>query len=168
MVVGLFHPHLPWYAPGEFFASFPASEAVLPLVPPDDLDAVPDEGRRLAARGAEVFARIRDSRKWAEAVAAYAANIAFADRLVGRLMDSLDESPHASNTVVVFASDDGGEELYDRRVNPHELTNLANRDDLGAIKLELRGLLPTRSAPPAPAKDNYDFDADAYTWVPLR
>ena len=107
LVVGLFHPHLPWNAPAEFFEAFASADAVLPDVPKDDLADIPREGRRLADSGREVFGRIRDSGKWSEAVAAYVANVAFADRLVGRLIDSLDASPYASNTVVVFASDHG-------------------------------------------------------------
>ena len=273
LVVGLFHPHLPWYAPAEFFESLPSSQAVLPELETDDLQDVPDEGRRLAALGSEVFTRIRTSGMWPEAIQAYVASISFADRLVGRLMNALDESPHAGNTVVVFASDhgfhlgekqhwykstlwersthvplivrgpgiapgtvcdvpvslldiyptlidlaglhagpglegrslgglladpdsepdrhavitflrgndavrhrqwlyiryrDGGEELYDRSEDPNEFNNLANRADLQELKLDLRRLLPDRSAPPAPVKGDYKFDPDTYTWVRKR
>ena len=107
LAVGLFHPHLPWYVPARYFDVLSPSEAVLPQVPELDLADVPDEGRRLAGLGAEVFRRIRESGRWAEAVSAYVASIAFADALVGRLVDALDASPHASRTVVVFASDHG-------------------------------------------------------------
>ena len=107
LVVGFFHPHLPWYAPARYFDQFPAEETVLPMVPPDDLDDVPDEGRRLAERGAEVFRLLRETSKWREAVAAYAANVAFADALVGRVVDALDASAYAQNTIVLFASDHG-------------------------------------------------------------
>ena len=107
LAVGLFHPHLPWYAPDRYFALFPPDAAVLPPAPPGDLADVPDEGRRLAGRGAETFRTIRERGKWAEAVAAYAANVAFADALVGRLIDALDASPHADDTFVIFASDHG-------------------------------------------------------------
>ena len=107
LAVGLFHPHLPWYAPQRFFAAIEPSQTVLPHAPDDDLADVPPEGRHLAGRGAEVFAAIRSAGKWAEAVRAYVANIAFADALVGQLLDALGNSPHAANTFVVFASDHG-------------------------------------------------------------
>ena len=107
LVVGLFHPHLPWYAPARYFDQFPAGEAALPMVPPNDLDDIPDEGRRLAERGADVFRLLRETAKWGEAVAAYEANIAFADALVGRVVDALDASAYAENTLVLFASDHG-------------------------------------------------------------
>ena len=270
LAVGLFHPHLPWYAPPEYFDAFPPDKASLPHLPPDDLADVPPEGRRLAQQGASVFGRIRERGKWTEAIAAYAANIAFADALVGRLVEALDATSQAGNTVVVFASDhgfhlgekghwykstlwerathvplivrgpgieagrvcdrpvslldiyptlleiaglpprpalegssfrglledpeseadrhavvtylrgnnavrrgkwlyiryrDGGEELYDREHDPEELTNLAGREDLRGTAQALRALLPAASAPPAPLKSRYVFDAKAYSWT---
>lgn len=107
LAAGLFRPHLPWYVPAEYFERHPADAAALPRVPPGDLEDVPAEGRRLAAAGREVFERIRASGKWREAVAAYSANIAYADALVGRLIDALDASPFVGNTIIVFASDHG-------------------------------------------------------------
>lgn len=271
LAVGLFHPHLPWYAPQRFFAAFEADQTLLPDVPADDLADVPAEGRRLAGRGAEVFAAIRAAGKWVEAVRAYAANIAFADALVGRLLDALEQSPHAENTLVVFASDhgfhlgekqhwykstlwerathvplvirgpgvapgsvcdrpvslldiyptlldlagvptaprldgrslsglladpasepnrhagitylrgnhairrgrwlyiryrDGGEELYDRDADPHELANLADSEERREVKRALAELLPREDAAAAPLKSAYVFDADAYSWAP--
>ena len=197
------------------------------------------------------------------------ANIAFADALVGQLLQALDNSPHAANTVVVFASDhgfhlgekqhwykstlwerathvplvvrgpgiprgsvcdrpvslldiyptllelagapadtaldgrslsgllsdpdaepgrhagitylpgnhavrrdrwlyiryhDGGEELYDRAADPHELTNLAGREELLGIQQALAGLLPREDAAAAPLKSAYVFDPATYSW----
>ena len=37
---------------------------------------------------------------------------------------------------------DGGEELYDRRSDPNEWTNLAGRGDMAPLKAELARLLP--------------------------
>lgn len=107
LAVGLFHPHLPWYAPESYFEPFPVERAQPPEAPENDLDDVPAEGRRLAARGAEVYRKIRDEGRLQEAVAAYAANIAFADALIGRLAEALEQSAYGENTIVVFASDHG-------------------------------------------------------------
>jgi choline-sulfatase len=107
LAVGLFHPHLPWYAPEEQFALHPPQEAVAPQVRDDDLDDVPAEGRRLAAAGGDTFQTIQEHGQWQQAVAAYLANISYADRLVGRLIEALDGSGHADDTVIVFASDHG-------------------------------------------------------------
>lgn len=107
LAVGLFHPHLPWYAPKRFFEQFPEDKVSLPEIAAEDLADVPAEGRRLAANGAEVFRRVREAGKWREAVAAYLANIAYADSLVGDVLGALEASQYAKSTIVVFASDHG-------------------------------------------------------------
>ncbi len=45
--------------------------------------------------------------KYRELLQAYLASITFADALVGRLLDALDASPAANNTIVVLWSDHG-------------------------------------------------------------
>ena len=63
---------------------------------------------------------------------------------------------------------DGGEELYDRSKDPHELRNLAGQDHLREVRQELRQLLPDRSSAPAPLKSDYAFNPVTYTWAPKR
>ena len=38
---------------------------------------------------------------------AYLANVAFVDHQVGKILDALERSPHAQNTIVFFTSDHG-------------------------------------------------------------
>ena len=45
--------------------------------------------------------------RWAEGVQAYLASISFADAMVGRLLDALDESGRADQTIIVLWSDHG-------------------------------------------------------------
>jgi len=45
--------------------------------------------------------------QWREAVQGYLASIAYADALVGHLLDALEASAHADNTIVVLWSDHG-------------------------------------------------------------
>jgi arylsulfatase A-like enzyme len=55
---------------------------------------------------------------WKKAVQGYLASISFTDACVGRLLDALDRSPYAKNTVVVLWSDHGwhlGEKLHWRK-----------------------------------------------------
>ena len=114
MACGLFRPHLPWYAPREFFDMFPPDRVTLPEILPNDLNDIPERGVDMA----DLLGRydlVLESGLWAEAVAAYLACIAFADHLVGRLLDGLAASPHAHNTIVVVWSDHGyhlGEKLH--------------------------------------------------------
>jgi len=42
---------------------------------------------------------------------------------------------------------DGGEELYDRKSDPHEWTNLADRAETAEVKARLARWLPTTDAP---------------------
>src|SRR5690606_34755844 len=45
--------------------------------------------------------------EWGRAVRGYLASMSYADAQVGRLLDALDASPHARNTIIVLWSDHG-------------------------------------------------------------
>lgn len=107
LACGLFHPHLPWYTPQGDADLYPVAEVVLPEVPVDDLDDVPEAGRKLALRKAGDLAKLRETGKWRTAVRQYLASITFADRQIGRLLDALDAGPYADDTVIVLWSDHG-------------------------------------------------------------
>ena len=52
LAVGIFRPHLPWYAPRPYFRRYPLDKIRLPTVKADDLKDVPPIGRKIArARG---------------------------------------------------------------------------------------------------------------------
>ncbi len=104
---GLFRPHLPWYAPQEYFDLYQLEDIVLPEVYAGDLDDLPKPARELAAKGREDFERIQKAGKWREAVRAYLAAISFADAQIGRVLDALDRNPHAKDTIIVLWSDHG-------------------------------------------------------------
>jgi len=59
---------------------------------------------------------------------------------------------------------DGTEELYDCKSDPHEWKNLAGNSRLDSIKQDLSKWLPKNDAPPAPSKGAYHFDPDSYSW----
>ncbi|NQT11102.1 MAG: sulfatase, partial [Planctomycetes bacterium] len=107
LACGTFRPHLPWYTPQKYVDLYPLDQIKLPEAPPDDLDDVPEAGRRLALAKANDLEKVRDARKWKEAVRMYLASISFADAQVGRLLDALDRSPARENTIVVLWSDHG-------------------------------------------------------------
>jgi len=105
--VGLWHPHIPMYAPEEFFALYPPETVKTPNAPEDDLDDVPAVAKKFAAARLEEHDRIRREGKWRDAVRAYLACISFADRMIGYLLEALEQSAYAKNTVVVLWSDNG-------------------------------------------------------------
>lgn len=106
LAVGIVKPHLPWYVPKKYFDLYPKDTLTLPQVPEDDLDDVPAIGRRMANPEGDHKAVV-ESGQWRDAVQAYLASISFVDEQVGRLIDALDQSPQAANTIVVLWGDHG-------------------------------------------------------------
>jgi len=106
MACGLFKPHLPWFVPPKYFNQFPLESIQLPRTIPNDLDDVPAAGVRLAKPQGD-HAKVLKYHQWSKAVQAYLACIAFADHQIGRVLDALDRSPYAQNTIVVFWTDHG-------------------------------------------------------------
>ncbi len=103
---GLVKPHLPWNVPRKYFDLFPLDRVKLPEVKEGDLGDVPPEGVRMAGPEGDHAAIVRAG-LWKDEVRAYLAAIAFTDAMVGRLLAGLEESPHASNTIVCLWSDHG-------------------------------------------------------------
>ncbi len=106
LAVGLFRPHLPWYAPQKYFDMYPLEEIALPKVIEDDLDDVPPLGVRMARPEGD-HARVTATNNWKKAVQGYLASITYADHQIGRVLDALEASPYADNTLIVLWSDHG-------------------------------------------------------------
>lgn len=103
---GIFLPHLPLYAPRKYFDMYPLEEVQMPAVKEDDLDDIPPRGQMLATRDKWSKA-VRESGKARENVQAYLACLSFVDVCVGRILDALENSPYADNTIVILWSDHG-------------------------------------------------------------
>ncbi len=78
-----------------------------PLIRSDDLDDLPESGRQMAANRRGDYELVLQAGRYQEFLQAYLASIAFCDALVGRLLDGLDESPAAADTIIVLWSDHG-------------------------------------------------------------
>lgn len=107
MAVGVYRPHVPWYAPQEFFDMHPLESVELPKYIEDDLDDVPERGRDIAARSGNYHKHVTEAGKWREAVQGYLASTSYADAVVGELLTALEKSKYADNTIVVIWSDHG-------------------------------------------------------------
>lgn len=105
LAVGIFRPHLPWYAPKEYFDLYPLDEVEVPEITKDDLSDVGPTGRKMA--GGQAHSIIQKHGKWKEAVRAYLACVSYADDCIGEVLDALDSSPHKSDTIVVIWGDHG-------------------------------------------------------------
>lgn len=108
MAIGFYRPHVPLYSPQRVYDEIPTADIDLPLVKLNDRDDLPQIVDTLtvppAAPTHEWFV---ESGNWREAVKSYLACIRWTDEQVGRLIDALDASPHADNTIVVLYSDHG-------------------------------------------------------------
>ena len=156
LAYGLTKPHLTWKVPQKYFDLHPLAGIELPPVKEGDLDDLPAFGRKLAREvydpsGERNFAVKPDGdhanvtvhNQWRKAVQAYLATISFADAQIGRVLDALDHSGHADNTVIVLWGDHGwhlGEKEHWRK---HALWNVSTRTPLifsaprGVVKDEL-------------------------------
>tara|TARA_B100000029_G_scaffold469845_1_gene508107 strand:+ start:21557 stop:22990 length:1434 start_codon:yes stop_codon:yes gene_type:complete len=112
--IGIFRPHLPWYVPKRYFDMYPLQEIILPVVPENDLDDLPELPLNSATFERHAFLPPREihqwsieSNKWSEGVQAYLASVSFADAMVGRVLDALDKSGRADNTIIILWSDHG-------------------------------------------------------------
>jgi arylsulfatase A-like enzyme len=101
LAAGTWKPHDPWEVPQKYFDMYPLDAIVLPEVKEDDLEDAFDHGRRWIQKW------VNDNHQWEKVVQSYAASITFADAMIGRLLDALEASEYANNTIVVLWSDHG-------------------------------------------------------------
>lgn len=107
LAVGLWHPHIPLFAPQEYFDLYPSDAVRLPEVPGNDLDDLPEIAKKISAARLSEHERILREGKWKDAVQAYLACLSFADKMVGYVLDALEKGPNADDTIVVLWSDHG-------------------------------------------------------------
>ena len=100
LALGFHATHLPFVAPDKYFALYPPETMALPKNPGADANGMP-QGRTLGKLNPHT------AEQWREAIAAHYACLSFIDAQVGRVLDALDETGRARNTVVVVWSDHG-------------------------------------------------------------
>lgn len=106
LACGFYRPHLPWYVPKKYFDRFPLDEIQLPKVFGDDLQDIPEAGKKMAKPGGD-HRKVVKHGQWKQAVQGYLASIAFTDTMLGRVLDALDASGQSDNTVIVLWTDHG-------------------------------------------------------------
>ncbi len=108
MAVGFVRPHVPWYVPQKWFDKFPLDSIQLPPYRRDDFNDIPAFARKVAdAPMMPTTEELIKANQWKEVVQAYLACIAFVDAQVGKVLDALENSNYADNTIVVLWSDHG-------------------------------------------------------------
>ncbi len=106
LACGIYRPHEPWFVPKKYFDMFPIEDVELPAgYKEDDLDDLPAGGKRRGPN--RYFKHIREHGQWKKGVQGYLASIAFADAMIGRVIDALQSSSYRDNTIVVLWGDHG-------------------------------------------------------------
>lgn len=106
LACGIYRPHEPWFVPKKYFEDFPLESIQLPPgYKEDDLDDLPPAGKKRGPN--RYFPHIREQGQWKHGIQGYLASIAFADAMIGRVMQALDDGPNRDNTIAVLWSDHG-------------------------------------------------------------
>ncbi|MGQ8335468.1 sulfatase [Sunxiuqinia sp. A32] len=109
VTLGFWRPHTPFTAPQRFFDIYDPDKIEIPKgYLENDLDDVPEYGKSLL----DPFGRFEvtganNVDRWKHFIHGYYACTSFVDWNIGRLMDTLEKSEYAENTIVVIFSDNG-------------------------------------------------------------
>ena len=112
LAAGIFNPHLPFYADAATFERYPKEKVELPPMPEGDMDDVGKVGIRMSDKEAFVYDQTSaadpgSNKSLHRMVQCYQAAADYADQMVGRLLDKLDATGRAENTIIVLWSDHG-------------------------------------------------------------
>jgi iduronate 2-sulfatase len=106
--VGFIRPHVPWHVPQKWFDMHPLENIMLPLNKKDQLDDLPETSIRFSELPA--FPKLdwmQQESRWEKCVQAYLACCTSVDHYIGLVLDALENSQYADNTIIVFFSDHG-------------------------------------------------------------
>src|SRR6478672_5201625 len=104
LAVGFVRPHVPFVAPKKYFEPFlPYDKLPLPPKLAGDWNDIPKAGINYKT---SVNMKM-DVRRQKKAVGGYYAAVTYMDTQVGKVLDALEKSGQADNTIVIFTSDHG-------------------------------------------------------------
>ena len=131
VAAGIYRPHPPWFLPQAYFDAHPLADIVLPTVLDNDLDDVSAIGREFTQDSTmpalDIHEWVLATNKWAEGVQAYLASVTFADAMVGQIIDALDRSGRADDTIIALWSDHGWHLGEKQRWRKHTLWEESTR-----------------------------------------
>ena len=108
MGLGFLRVHVPLYVPQKWFDLYPLDKIETPPYKSDDLNDIPNIGLQindLPMMPSTEWAK--KSGEWKKIVQAYLACVSYIDYELGRVLDALENSKHADNTIIVLWSDHG-------------------------------------------------------------
>jgi arylsulfatase A-like enzyme len=130
LALGFYRPHNPWTAPRRFFEMYDVERIALPPVHADDLADIPPAGRLMAQGHTPDHKALVEAGLWRPLVQAYLACVTFMDSQLGRVLDALDRSPHAQNTIIMLWSDHGFHHGEKERWTKFALWEVATRSPM--------------------------------------
>ncbi len=108
LACGIYAPHFPNYCPQKYFDLYDADAIPLPPYREDDLEDLPPKIRRQKEnRKRQHHDKLVKLGAVKDAIHGYLACMSYADAMMGRVLDALESSPYADNTIVVLWSDHG-------------------------------------------------------------
>lgn len=108
IAAGFFLPHVPCYATQKWFDLYPDDDRVLPKILESDREDTPRFSWYLHWSLPEPRLKwVKENNQWRNLVRSYLASTSFVDAQIGRLLQALEESGQAENTIVVVWGDHG-------------------------------------------------------------
>lgn len=108
LAAGFFLPHVPCFATQKWMDMYPEETVKLPEILENDRDDTPRSSWWLHWKLPEPRLEfLRNENQWKNLVRSYLACTSFMDAQLGRVLDALEKSGHAENTVIVLWSDHG-------------------------------------------------------------
>lgn len=104
--VGIFKPHIPWFVPKQYFDLYPLDEVKIPPVR-KWREGLPPAAQAMGEERRVWHQWIAANGEWKKAAQGYLAAISFADAQLGRVLDALDASRFAKDTVIILWGDNG-------------------------------------------------------------
>jgi iduronate 2-sulfatase len=110
LAVGFWRPHLPFVAPKKYWDLYDPEKISMPnpIAAPTDVPAIAlHQSREIRGYGLTPKDRPFTEKEIRHYRHGYYASISFMDAQIGKILDALDESSLADNTIIVFTSDHG-------------------------------------------------------------
>ena len=111
MAVGFVRPHVPYTAPKKYFDLYNLDDITIPDMPDDEMADIPNMGKSIAygtIKNGDHYAVVNLSDTyWKELVYGYLACVSFVDDQLGKVIEALENSKYADNTIVVLWTDHG-------------------------------------------------------------
>ncbi|MDH3652406.1 MAG: sulfatase, partial [Saprospiraceae bacterium] len=105
--LGFMRPHVPFFPPQRVYNSM--KDTHLPKVKEDDWSDLPEAAAKLTLSNEKIPTHdwMKEAERWQLAVRAYLACVNWVDEQIGRVLDALEESPYADNTIILLYTDHG-------------------------------------------------------------